>query len=350
MVSNQVCIASYGARTSLGLRAATSAAALRAGLSRITELDFIRDRFGEPMNAAVDGVLPPTLFGPDRLLALAEDALLEACQPLASLASPPKVPLLLGLPEHRPGFGAKDASVVEYGLSQLEGLPVVLEPITCFPRGHAAGLLALEQATRLIEHGACELCLVGGIDSYLQPETLEWLDAHRQMASANTRSAFVPGEGAGFCLLMRASTAHRLGLNAPALVTAVAVGHEPKRIKSPQTCLGEGLTTTVRAVVDALHSPAQRVDMVFCDINGERYRGEEWGFVALRLAHYFHDPTAYRSPASGWGDTGAASGPLLCALACEAGARGYAQGTRTVLWCSSEAGTRGAALLEVRTR
>ena len=135
------------------------------------------------------------------------------------------------------------------------------------------------------------------------------------------------------------------GLPARARVLAAAVGTEAKRIKTSDICLGEGLTATVGEAVRGLRVPAEAVDAVICDINGERYRGEEWGFVCLRLPFYFRDPTGYVSPADCWGDVGAASGPLFVALACEAGARGYARGPRTVLWASSEGGLRGACLL-----
>ena len=111
-------------------------------------------------------------------------------------------------------------------------------------------------------------------------------------------------------------------------------------------CLGEGLTAAVQTAVSGLNPPAQRVGDVYCDINGERYRSEEWGFVCLRLSHYFDDPTAFHSPAECWGDVGAASGPLLSMLACQAFARGYATGVRALVWASSEGGHRGAAVFE----
>ena len=97
-------------------------------------------------------------------------------------------------------------------------------------------------------------------------------------------------------------------------------------IKTSDICLGEGLSETVRNAVSNLRPPEERVNDLFCDINGERYRNEEWGFVCLRLSQYFDDPTAYRSPAECWGDMGAASGPLLAMLVCQAYVRGYSQG------------------------
>ena len=81
-------------------------------------------------------------------------------------------------------------------------------------------------------------------------------------------------------------------------------------------------------------------------INGERYRGEEWGFVCLRLSNHFDDPIDYMSPADIWGDVGAASGALFIMLACQAAARGHAKGPRMMLWASSESGVRVAAVIE----
>jgi len=42
---------------------------------------------------------------------------------------------------------------------------------------------------------------------------------------------------------------------------------------------------------------------------------------------------------------GAASGLLFAMLACKANAGGYAKGTRTLLWASSEGGLRAAGVL-----
>ena len=189
------------------------------------------------------------------------------------------------------------------------------------------------------------MCLVGGIESYFHADTMEWLDANRQLAGSVSRSGFVPGEGAGFCLLMAEQVMARLGLKPLARVSAVATGKETKLIKTSDICLGEGLSETVRNAVSSLRPPEERVNDIFCDINGERYRNEEWGFVCLRLSQYFDDPTAYRSPAECWGDMGAASGPLLAMLVCQAYVRGYSQGPRAMLWASSEGGRRGAAVL-----
>jgi 3-oxoacyl-[acyl-carrier-protein] synthase-1 len=348
-MTSSVYIVANGARTPLGLRAAPSAAAYRAGISGVSEHPFMIDQVGDPMPGCLDAQLDPGMMGPARLLAMAETALLEACAPLGDArARHLRLPVYLGLPEIRPGFTPKDAEAVRSGLARFEGLPIEISEVNIFTEGHAAGLSALAKANEQIHKGAIEACLVGGVDSYFNPDTMEWLDENRQLVGAISRSGFVPGEGAGFCLLMSEHARAQLALTALARVLAVAMGRETKLMKTSDICLGVGLTAAVQNAVGCLAPPSETVHAVICDINGERYRGEEWGFVCLRLSRYFDDPTAYWSPADCWGDMGAASGPLFAMLACQAAVRGYGKGPRTMLWASSECGLRAAAILDTR--
>ncbi|MCC7157545.1 MAG: hypothetical protein IT161_23395 [Bryobacterales bacterium] len=340
-----VDIVGIGARTPVGLHAAAASAAVRAGISRLGQHPFMIDQVGDPMPGALDSRLDPRAWGPQRLASIAETALREACEPLAGRARL-RAPLYLALPEARPGFSVDDAYAVRSAIATLPGLPIEITEVRLIPEGHAAGLSALATAFQYIRAGASDACVVGGVDSYFHPDTMEWLDANRQLVGAVSRSGFVPGEGAGFCLVMAEHARLRLGLPVLARLLAVATGRETKLIKTPAICLGEGLTATVREAVGDLALPSETIHAIICDMNSERYRGEEWGFVCLRLGHYFDDPTGYLGPADCWGDMGAASGPLFLVLGCQSTARGYSKGSRTLLWASSEGGLRGAAVLE----
>lgn len=341
-------IAAVGARTPVGLHAASAAAAVRAGISGLREHPYMVDCAGLPMPCALDAHIDPALIGPERFLLLAEGALREACEPLYDIGPEPlTMPVFLGLPELRPGFSERDALEIRSGLSRFEGLPIRLSPVIAFIEGHAAGLSALAAAIRQMKQGEFEMCLVGGVESYLHADTMEWLDQNRQLSGTVSRSGFIPGEAAGFCLMVTDRCRQRLGLNKLATVQACALGREVKLIKTADMCLGEGLSATVRGALDEVIVPGERINDIYCDINGERYRGEEWGFVCLRHANCFDDPLDYQSPASSWGDVGAASGPLFMMLACRAAARGYAKGPRCMLWASSEGGLRSAAVLAI---
>ena len=81
--------------------------------------------------------------------------------------------------------------------------------------GHAAGAMAVKAAWEAVRSGAAEFALAGGVDSYLEAETLEWLEANDQVHSAgpeNNPYGFIPGEAAGFVLLASAAAAERYKL------------------------------------------------------------------------------------------------------------------------------------------
>ena len=68
---------------------------------------------------------------------------------------------------------------------------------------------------------------------------------------------------------------------------------------------------------------------MYCDMNGEPPGGRVW-FLISRTREHFVAASEFVSPADCWGDVGAASAPLLIALACIAGAKDYSKGN--ALW------------------
>ncbi len=344
--SIEVRVVRCGAQTPVGLTATESAASVRAGISRIGEHPFLVGRAGERVQVARATHLSDELLGVDRWIELAIPAASEALLDLhRSAASMPSMPLVLGLPAERPGLPATFAEDIAAGLGRNGDLPCSFSEIVTLTCGHAAGLMAFEEGVRRISGGTSELCLVGGVDSYLQPQTLEWLDAERRLHSEIQRWGFVPGEAAGFCLLASESAVTTYGLDAPGRVLATATAREANVIGTDTVCVGEGLTDAFRHVLDVLDPSNQTVDQIICDLNGERYRVDEYGFASARTSEFLADASDFLAPADCWGDVGAASGPLFIMLAQAAARKGYAAGPRTLVWTSSESGERSAILL-----
>ncbi len=348
-MTQDIHIVAVGARTPLGLNAASSFAALRAGLSRIDEHLFAFDKTDEPVRMALDYAIKPTVEGPDRLIIMAASSLEEIFTAIDfNQPDLQDIALFVALPEERPGWDKNDMQSIRDRLSQLS-LPVTFKSIEVVPKGHAAGLIALNMACSCIEDGRSQVCIVLGVDSYLNFTTLEWLDNNRQLANSYNRGAFFPGEGAGAVLIASNPAVSRHNLDSLAVIRGLATSMETKLIKTDAICLGEGLTECVREATKPLQLPEQKIDGIICDINGERYRAEEWGFVILKCAEAFVDPTAYEMPVTYWGDVGAASGPLSIGLAVTAGKKGWAKGNRYMIWNSSEGGDRAAVLLELNS-
>lgn len=348
--TRSACIVGIGARTPLGMDMPSSAAAVRAGICAIGRHPAFVDLDGEPMSVASAPYLSEELAGDRRLHALAHPAIEEALAPLSRLNAPAEpIPVVMGLPERRPGLSD---SMLRCPLDPQQWLQTrpVLGQAAVFQNGHSAGLMAMQEGARSIIHDGAEFVLAGGVDSYLEPETLEWLDREGQLMSARNRSGFPPGEGAAFCLMASSDTARRLGLKILARVVSAVTFYEQNCIKTPTICVGKGLSDAVSAAIKALRLPEERVDFTYCDVNGERYRSEELTFTILRTQTAFVDAHLFATPSENWGDLGAASGPAFAGLAIAAARRGYAKGSRALLWTSSEGGERSALILEVLAR
>ena len=351
MRGEAVHVVAIGASTAVGRDAWSSAAAVRAGISGFTQHPYMIDTVGEPMIVAVAPWLDIGLTGLARFEALGYPAIDQALVPITeSHDNGLRVALSLGLPSPRPGL----SDTLQYDLRKSISAKYrpIFESIAAFPNGHAAGLLALEAAVKKLLQETLDACVVAGIDSYIEPETLEWLEECDQLHSAgplNNAWGFIPGEAAGALLLMRASVAKRMHLKPLATVLGIGSAHEPKRIKTETICIGEGLTQAFRNAFTALPADTQVSD-VYCDMNGEPYRADEYGFAATRAKEAFASPSDFVAPADCWGDVGAASMPLGIKLALIAGQKWYAQGSHAFVWASSESGERGASLFYVPVR
>jgi 3-oxoacyl-[acyl-carrier-protein] synthase-1 len=121
---------------------------------------------------------------------------------------------------------------------------------------------------------------------------------------------------------------------------------EANCIHTDTVCIGEGLSAAFQQALAGLPSGNARVDHTICDMNGEPYRGNEFGFARLRSSGRFAAGSEFDTPADCWGDVGAASGPLFAILAAFAARKRYAPGPLTLLWASSQGGGRAAALLQ----
>ena len=338
--AREVLVVGCGAMTTLGVSAAASAAAVRAGISAGREHPFVVDRAGRRMVVAAAPYLDIDLPAPRRLSLLAGSAAVEAVGRMGAGQGDP-ISIHVGLPPPRPGRGTDVSVVASHVLQEVAtAARARCEIARIIETGHAAGAMAIAEAWTMIRSGACEFALAGGVDSYLEPETLEWLESCDQVHGAgdeNNPYGFVPGEAAGFVLLASSEAASRQGGRATLEISKAACVQESKVIKSETICTGEAMSDLFEAL--GAGSKTGLVDRLYCDMNGEPYRADEYGFASIR-AGLLADASAFEAPADRWGDVGAASGPLFLVLAhAEAKRNG---GARTVFgaFTGSESGQR----------
>ena len=311
---------------------------MRAGACGFREHPYLLDTAGEPVRVAAVPWLGMEIEGLDRFTQLLTLAIDEALQAAPDLE---QIEFFLGLPEPRPG--APEAVLISMREVVLQRYGKRVAAVHSFESGHASALLGMNLAHRAIATGSARACIVAGVDSYLDAQTLEWIEHCDQLHGGgplNNAWGFIPGEAAG-ALLLEARESSRPVL---AELVSVGLGNESKLIKTDTVCLAEGLTQAFRAALAAL-SPGDVIDNVYCDLNGEAYRADEYGFTVLRTKAWFRAATDFIAPADCWGDVGAAGSPLHALLAIAASENGTAKGPHSLIWGSSEGGDRAAAVL-----
>jgi 3-oxoacyl-[acyl-carrier-protein] synthase-1 len=339
-----VSIITTGACTSVGYTAPTTAASIRAGINRIACHPFMVDMRGGPFITARAKYLPDLLIGIERLWQLVLLAANEALAVIrASHYETRKIPVVIGLANMRPGFTETMEKQIREHFEKFNHPFYTFTPVHTICAGHSAGLMALEKGCDIIRQRLSPVCLAGGIDSWIDPDALEWLDSEQAIYTHENPWGFVPSEGAGFCLLAEDYISRVVDTPAKAHILAGVTTREKDIIHTDTVCTGQGLTQAISLATN--HSKAP-IDQLICDLNGQRYRADEFGFAMARTSDRFKTPGDFLSPATFWGDAGAACGPLFISLAVHTALQGNAKGPLSLILTSSDTGQRSAMLIE----
>lgn len=315
---------------------------MRGGISGLGLHPFFVDQDDEPVSFAADPAIAPDIPIAERMRQMLHSVAEEAQSQIPSTIRFDGV--WLALPEPRSGL---PADLDTWLAAQIVSTGLMPEPVRTLSRGHAGGLMVLQAAAEALSRGEIETALVIGVDSYHDLRTIQSLDMRRRLMAARNPGGFPPGEAAGACIMVRGDAVERHDLRVLARIRSAATAVEPHPLRSTEPCLGEGLTTAMASVISRLKLPQELITASYCDLNGERYRNEEFVYALLRTQEAFVNAHDYVSPADCWGDVGAASGPLFAVLGAASGLRGYAKGSYPLLWAGSDSGYRAAVLLEL---
>jgi 3-oxoacyl-[acyl-carrier-protein] synthase-1 len=309
---------------------------------------FIVDRYGDPIRVSRAPWVPAEMGLCERMSVLTIEAASEAIQPALAVltAKRRRIGVVLGFPAVRPGWPSDTADELLTRIAGLLPRNLIQEECRTLLLGHVGGMAAIEQGWQLIREEVVDVCLVGGVESYIERRTLEWIDWSWQLQARTFPWGFIPGEAAGFCLLASEQCAAAAGIPVLATVLGAATALEPRLRRDHTICIGEGLTESMRRTL-AVATDGIKVDQTICDLNGQTHRADEFGFAMMRLCEKFRDPSRFRAPADSWGDVGAASGPLFVALAAMAGQKRYAAGPYTLLCTAAMLAERSSILLHV---
>jgi 3-oxoacyl-[acyl-carrier-protein] synthase I len=356
----ECAISGVAVLTAAGDSAAQTAAAVRAGVSGLTEHPFLElgpiDPEWDPTEPVATGLVPtvdPMIEGPERLMQLALPVLRRlVVDARLKRRDLPSTALLVALPE-------EDEAVARWGLDQsyvralldragLDGFAA----IELDRSGHAGALRLLSTAGELLAAGRARRCIVLGVDSYLSADRIAALDRSFRLRSTRSPDGFLPGEAGAALLLEPLPLARPDRADEPpreplAFVRAPSIALEPASIKGERVSSGAGLQQALEGALGSWPA-ATPVAWALCDLNGESYRAFEWAIVRTRLADRLSAIRRLWHPAEATGDIGAATAAVLLGIVAAAFQRGAAPAERALVFVGCDRGERAAVTVAKR--
>lgn len=335
-------VAGVGLACPVGLYSAAALAAMRAGITRIVERDDVEGPAG-PVRAHTLSVVDVRASRLERSLALARHALQEA---VSGIEGPTVAPLhcFLALPE--PGVGPRlDPEELATGLRVTTGagapLRLELGGRATFESGRAGVFKALAAAVEALAGEPARPCVIGGIDSLVDPVTLMGLAARNRLLGPTNVDGILPGEGAAFVLLAHPGAVGHYRAH----VVATHIADEPL----PRDGASERLSASLglAAVFKALRAEfTGRVDEIFAGVTSEVYFGRELSHAYLRNEPLMPEPLRWQALGGLLGDVGAAAGAisLVQAIAALSSAR-RSPNTTGLAYGSSDGGLVGGCIV-----
>jgi len=339
-MKDSMYIISTGMVCPVGFSAETACAAMRAGVSNFRELPYVNS-IGEAVIGSAVPSLQQDFEGDDRVVELLLAALRDC---LADVDAAGEIPIVLGLSERgRPGGSSERA---EWVLSQLVGSETGarLDPrrSQVITTGHSACLEGIIEARRLIERGEATTCIVCGVDSYLNANSLRWLEETRRLKTEELSDGVIPGECAAAVLLGREEV--REGQRRMAVI-GLGTMREDVGVLSTDALRGEGLAGAARAGLADAGLAIHEVSFRISDMTGESYGFKEQALVLSKLMRIRREDFPIWHCAEFVGDIGAASGAAQLVMAHAAFSKGYSPGDSAICFTSSVTDNRATAIL-----
>ncbi|MBJ6759812.1 TIGR02270 family protein [Myxococcaceae bacterium JPH2] len=373
-----LAVTALGMVSSIGGDVVSSCAASRAGILRITELDTLQqwDAESEQMQPAkghTASTLTRGFLGMGRLARLGAAAL-EDLTTSSGEKEWAQTGLFIALPSsfylsaheqrvteqasREPG-AAQEAIPLDSGAAEIRRLqyeqmlvPVLLrQSRLAIPHDHCrlffgdqlGFIRALRAAEDALARGTLNRCIVGGIDSLVEPLTLEALDNLQLLRSPTQPAKMLPGEGAAFVLVEKRRTAEKRGATIHAWLGGAREARDDTNRLAGSPWVGRALAEVLQASIGEASLAHEPPGWVVGDLNGDERRAQDWGFALVRMKGT-HDlgELPHWHVAESFGALGAATGPAAVCMVARALARCYAHSPRCVVWLAADDGFKGA--------
>jgi 3-oxoacyl-[acyl-carrier-protein] synthase I len=359
----RLAVTGLGMVTAVGYGAVGSCAAIRAGIVRPRALDALWVEDGDGSSMPVTGHpvsgFAEGFFQVGAWLRLAAGSL-DDLRHASMLPAPSdtgfwlRTGLSMGVPlidkerfswslEERPGVLLEDFA---WRLLALQGLPIERQQVRAHPRGHCGLAVALHEVRARLASRHVERVLLLGVDSYVDPVSLEWLDRGRRLKTPTRQTGFMPGE-AGACVLVELESSARMrGALTDIRVEAVVCSEPPASRRPAPPLLGRSLAEVVQRLLRESASELPFRGVLVVDLNGEEWRALVWGHAQVGLVSLVDfERCELIVPGESLGEVGAASGPVGLAVAVSALLGGEEEARSAIVCSLSDSGQVGAVLL-----
>lgn len=346
-----IVITALSAITPVGANAKMTDAAIRADVSGVSENLIYQclaanpsDLEPPPFYAASVPLLDTTTPGVERITSLAMLALQQLqTQARRLFESSYNIGIMLALPNDDEALHHWQIKHAMERSLQSNALFSTATVCRIAQLGQIGVFKLIHEATALLQTGQIDCCIVGGIDTWLDPQRLAMLDQQGLLKSERNPDGFIPGEASGMLVLETETHALQHNHNILARLGSMGQGLENNDSASGKFSTGTGLATAITGAING--EDAIAFDGVYCDLNGESYRAFEWGLMLSRLGTNFDSLSTLVHPAEACGDVGAASGSMLLICAAQAVAAGKHADKPVLAWLASPGPERMALTL-----
>lgn len=343
----KVYVAGVGMITPVGFNAASTAAAVRAGVSAYHETDLLNKKIDPIVIASIpEEALPPIsekLAKKDgltarqlRLLRIISPALSEV---MDQYRRPEPLPLFFAGPEALPGRPSPlGANFIDHLLMQT-GANLHREMSRLFTTGRVGGMQAIGMAFKYFEATGNTLALVGGAETFIDLHWIRTLDNDDRIKAETVRDGFVPGEASGFLLLASEQGMAMLGQQAIAQLAPPGLAPETGHRYSEEPYRGDGLATAFQMAI--AQGDGVEIQTLYASLNGENFGAKELGVAQMRNKAAFKENMKLEHPADCFGDIGAAFAPVMIGIGAIGMRYGHTKGPALV-YCAAEQQPRAA--------
>lgn len=267
-----------------------------------------------------------------RLAVLALNSMLE------KLPKDP-LPLFLSGPETYIGEPVVNSNFIQ-NLAEQTGANIDIPNSRFVNIGRAGALDVIETAFKYLSGTNNYFALVGGVDSFYDMAIMQYLDDRFRLAKPDTIDGFVPGEGAGFLLLVSPNAPAEIKQGLNIMLGCPGISFDDGHLMGDEDYRGEGLSAALAA---SLNDESRNISRIYSCENGEMHYAKELGVALMRHKKMIQDNCEIVRPAECFGDLGAAFGSVALGLA----STHLKSGESTLVNCSSDSGLRASVCMSL---